>query len=358
MSRTSTLVTVLLAGTLLGACGGGASSAAPATDPPPASVAATAAPSVAPPTTAPTEDTTVRDGEEWIAFQWLAGNGEGIFLVRRDGTGRHRIAREAGVSQIHPDWSPDGSRLAFMSESSAGQASLWVINADGTGGAARFTCERPCNWLTYPDWSADGASIYFGMDANADAQGIPSTFQVGRLDLGTGDVEVVLQRDDGMTAEAPRISPDGTQLVYMRFRDPVTSSEGSAIFVAPADGGKETRLTEWEEFGAYPDWSPDGLIVFNTRDLGAFQDTTEPANLYVIKADGTGLAPVTTFGPGETRATQPRWAPDGSGIVFTKVDGVGFGDRRLGWISADRSGLGLLTPAAFDATHGVLRPIP
>jgi len=358
MSRRSTFLDHALVATLVAGCGGGTATTPPTTVNPNASADVTPAASIAPATPQPTEDPTVRDGEEWVAFQWLAGNGEGIFLIRRNGTGRHRIAQDAGSSQIHPDWSPDGMRLAFISESTSGTASLWVINADGTGAEELFACERPCNWLNDPDWSADGDAIYFAMDADATENGPPSTFQVGRYGLASQEVSVVLERRDGMTAEQPRISPDGKLLAYARFRDIELGSEGSAIFVAGADGGKERRLTEWDLFGAHPDWSPEGLLVFNTYDLGIFQDTTKAANLYTINAEGSALHQMTTFGESDTRATQPRWAPDGSGIVFTKVDGPGFGDRRLGWIAADGSGLGPLTPASFDATHGTLRPIP
>lgn len=359
MLRIEKVLGPLVVGLMVASCGGPAAPSPTAVPPasPPASAAATASASYVPATPRPTEDVTVRDGEEWVVFQWVTATGEGIYLVRRDGTGKHRIAEGSGTSQIHPDWSPDGMQLSFVAEV-AGAATLWTINADGTGARQVFECEKPCNWLSYTDWSPDGTAVYFGMDANAAATGIPSTFQVARWDVATGTVTVVLEREDGMTAEQPRISPDGKLLAYVRFKDPAINSLGSAIFVAAVDGGKERQLSDWEMFGAYPDWSPDGQIVFNTRDLGAFQDTTEPANLYLVNADGSGLKQLTMFGPSETRATQPRWAPDGSGIVFTKVDGAGFGERRLGWVAPDGSGLTPLLPTSYDATHGAIRPIP
>jgi hypothetical protein len=66
---------------------------------------------------------------------------------------------------------------------------------------------------------------------------------------------------------------------------------------------------------------------------------------------------VTTFGDRDTRATQPRWVPDGSAVIFTRVDGDGFGKRRTAYIRADGSELGFLTPSWISATHAQLRPL-
>jgi Tol biopolymer transport system component len=316
-------------------------------------------PSAAPPATpGSTQDFTVRDGETWIAFQWSAGAGDGIFLVRPDGTGRHRIASDAARSQVHPDWSPDGKQLAFVAETAADRTELWVVNADGSDGRRLFSCDAPCNEVYYPDWAPDGRSIYFGLDADASADAPPTTFRFVRYDLATANATIVLERKDGASAEQPRISPDGTQVVYTRFREVGADGAGSAIFVADLKGGRERKLTEWELFGAHPDWSIQDLIVFNTRDLGVFQDTTAPANLYTIAIDGSELSQLTTFGSSDTRATQPRWTPDATGIVFTQVDGSGFGQRRLAFINADGTGRDWLTPNRLEGTHPQLRPIP
>jgi Tol biopolymer transport system component len=293
-----------------------------------------------------------------MAYQWLAGAGDGILLVRADGTGWHRIGGRAAVEQIHPDWSPDGRQLAFIAITSADRHRLWVVNADGTDPRELFACDLPCNTISYPDWAADGKAIYYGMDSNPNANGIPNNFEVGRYDLATSKATVALEFGDGVVAEQPRVSPDGTQVAYMRSKDAVDSNLGTAIFVANLKTGAPKQLTEYTGFGGYPDWSADGLIVFNTRDLGLFQETTEPANLYTIKPDGSGLVQLTHFGESETRATQPRWTPDGSGIVFTQVKGLGMGNRTLAFINADGSGQRFFTPEALNGTHPVLRPPP
>jgi len=292
----------------------------------------------------------VAEGEEWIAYQWVDGDGDGIYLVRPDGTGRHQLAPELGGSEIHPDWSPDGQRIAFVRQTLEGPTELWVVNADGTGAERLSTCALPCNEIHYPDWSPDGASIYFNRNANATG-GPPSTFEIGRFDLASGEVTTVVSKEDGMTLEQPRVSPDGTQVAYMRFRDILDESKGSAIFVATLGEEGETQLTDWELFGAYPDWTADGRIVFNSYDL-LFPTISDAGNLYSMASDGSDLRQVTSFKAGGARAAQPRSAPDGSGVIFTLEQS---GQRRLAFV--DFEGQELPVPSV-QATHPQLRPLP
>ena len=318
-----------------------------------------AAPSVASPSVQPTEEPVVGEGEEWLAYQWLDATGDGIYLARPDGSGQHQMVSDLTGSEIHPDWSPDGQQIAFIRVTPEDRSELWVVDADGSGEELLYACEDPCNSLGYPDWNADGSRIYFGQNSDAQANGIPRTFQVGRLDLATGRVEIVLTRQDGMTAEQPRISPDETQLVFTRFRDPAESLAGSAIFVSDLEGGQERRLTEFDAYGAYPDWSPDGSrIVFNTFDLGAFQDIALQVNLFTIQPDGSDIQRLTDYGENDTRATQPRWSPDGSGIVHTQVTGTGFGTRTAAFLPIDGSESPWAGSDPITATHPTLRPIP
>jgi Tol biopolymer transport system component len=319
----------------------------------------TAPSTVASPSALPTEDPVVGDGEEWLAYQWLDATGDGIYLSRPDGTGLHQILTDMTGSEIHPDWSPDGQRIAFVRFTPEDKSELWVVNADGTGEELVYSCDDPCNSLGYPDWNADGTRIYLGQDADAQANGIPRTFQVARLDVASGRVDIVLTRQDGMTAEQPRISPDETQLVYTRFRDPAEALAGSAVFVTDLAGGPERRLTEFDAYGAYPDWSPDGRrIVFNTFDLGAFQDIAVQVNLFTIKPDGSDIQRLTDHADNDTRATQPRWAPDGSGIVYTQVTGAGFGTRTAAFVPLDGNASPWADLDPIIATHPTLRPIP
>jgi dipeptidyl aminopeptidase/acylaminoacyl peptidase len=319
---------------------------------PGASAEASPVPSVSPvasvePSPSPT-DSSALDAGAWIVYAW-----DGLFLVRPDGTGRHQLLPDMPGDENHPDWSPDGGHIAFVLGTLDDRSELWIVRADGSGEEMLYSCDRPCNEIAYPDWAPDGRSVYFGQAANAPANGDPTTFMIGRVDLASRQASIVLTREDGMAAEQPRVSPDGTMVAYTRGHYDL----GTAIFIADLEGGPETQLTEWDMFAAHADWTADGRIVFNTYDLGFFQDTTEAANLYVMKPDGTGLEQLTSYGPREVRATQPRVAPDGSGIAFTHVQGHGYGTRRLAFLAFDEAEPRWLTPTPIIGTHPQVRPL-
>ena len=118
-------------------------SAPPTTSPAPsfsltASAAATPAPSPA------STPVAILPDEPWITFVWVhdAGNDgtneSGIYLVRPDGRDKHLLVPMAAS---HPDWSPDGNRLAFDTEPADGEQ-IWTVDADGTKVTGRHLRRR------------------------------------------------------------------------------------------------------------------------------------------------------------------------------------------------------------------------
>ena len=73
----------------------------------------------------------------------------GIYVVRADGTDVHRLSPPAPAQDYAPAWSPDGTRIAFISERD-GNPELYVMNADGSNQArlTNTTTQRENN----PDW--------------------------------------------------------------------------------------------------------------------------------------------------------------------------------------------------------------
>ena len=326
--------------------GASASAAATTSESAPASESASASPSAA-----ASSDMEIGAGEAWIAYQWLAGSGDGIYLVRPDGTGQHQLVPDVVGSHIHPDWSPDGSQIAFISRAPDGHSELWVVDADGTDATSVYSCQHPCNEIHFPDWSPDGTSIYFSQNADVPSgEEMPRTFSIARLDLEGGEVHLVLSHDDGMVVEQSRVSPDGAAIAYMGGSEAIG---GTAVFTMPAEGGAETQLTDYEMFAAHPDWTPDGRIVFHTENL---LHPEEPGNLFVMDADGASLEQLTHFTEAGERAFQPRNAPDGSGIAFTREEPGGPSTRRMAFLEFGAPEPGWLTPEPLAGTHAQLRP--
>lgn len=298
---------------------------------------------------------TVRDGEVWLAYQWTAPAGDGIFLVRPDGRDKHQFVPDMAGSEWHPDWSPDGARLAFVRVTPELTTELWVADADGTDAELLYTCELPCNEIHYPDWSPDGASIYFSQSANVpEGEVIPRTFSIIRVDVDEATAATVYGREDGVEAWQARISPDGTTLVFAAGSEEL----GAAIFTMPVDGGEPFQVTAWELLAAHPDWTPDGRIIFHTHDLAIFPSLGEAANLFMVDADGGNLEQLTQFEEPGQRVAQSRVSPDGTGATFVQVEGPGMGSRRLAFLAFGETEPTWLPTDPLNGTHPHLRPVP
>ena len=72
--------------------------------------------------------------------------------MNADGTGQTTLTGNTGLLDIEPAWSPDGTKIAFVSDRDM-TWEIYVMNADGTG-QTRLT--NNFNMEENPAWSADG----------------------------------------------------------------------------------------------------------------------------------------------------------------------------------------------------------
>jgi acylaminoacyl-peptidase len=110
------------------------------------------------------------------------------------------------------------------------------------------------------------------------------------------------------TATDPRISPDGTRVVFVRnFSDIMKDRKRSNLWIINFDGTELRPLTSGNENDSSPRWSPDGkrLLYVSTSDGSA--------QIYVRWMDSGQIAKVTrcTKSPGGV-----EWSPDGRWIAF------------------------------------------
>ena len=136
-------------------------------------------------------------------------NHNGIFVMRTDGTGMHRIT-DAGDVDVDegPQVSPDGKRVVFTREADGGEPHMMLMNVDGSGLRALLPDVVAAN----PDWSPDGRRIAFQEQVFTDTTGVVNVGVVdadgshfGRLVEGAQNERFVFQ---------PAWSPDGRQLAY------------------------------------------------------------------------------------------------------------------------------------------------
>jgi Tol biopolymer transport system component len=99
-----------------------------------------------------------------------------------------------------PDWSPDGSRIAFQSNRS-GDFGIWVMNADGSG-QTRLTGRGGFGDF-YPSWSPDGRRIVYSHCAEPFGMGIFFDCQIVVMNSDGGQGEVLLGSGHWLNGAAP-----------------------------------------------------------------------------------------------------------------------------------------------------------
>ena len=321
------------------------------------------------PSAPPIESPAVGEGQEWIVFH---GVSLGFTLIRPDGTGNHVILDELPGDQLHPDWSPDGSRLAFVQATDDATWDIWISDPRGTNPEpllAEYPAELTGLIWDNPAWSRDGSRIaMIGYDGNPNLE-LPTRAVLAIVNVATDNVSVPFDfaiDDPVPLLSFPRWAPDGNAIVLTVGRlDKNLNVTGEAIAVTTLAGGTWSTpvvITPFDDFASRPDWHPtDDLIVFGTHDVGGLQSTDKPSNLFTVRPDGNGLTRVTDFGPGEERASQPTWTSDGR-IIFTHITGAADEKRDIAFINPDGSSLeGVAGPDAVgvgNRPHPRLRPVP
>jgi Tol biopolymer transport system component len=210
-----------------------------------------------------------------------------------------------------------------------------------------------------PAWSPDGTKLAFIEFDENDGNAV---FSLRSMDVKSKVVTTLVVATGADEFQSPRWSADGQRVVLelSHWTDATAGGELAETAIAVVDlrdsAPTPKVITDWSLWATYPDWHPtEDLIVFSTRPWTALDDG--PSNLFTIRPDGSDVTQLTQFGAGETRAVQPTWTPDGTRIIFTAVEGIGFGDPTMAIIQRDGSGIQSATSSGpMFGTHPRLRP--
>lgn len=134
------------------------------------------------------------DGSKVAFTSYRDGNFD-VYVANLDGTNQLRLTSGTS-SHMSPSWSPDGTRIAFVGNTT-GSPEIFVMNADGTN-VAQLTSVGGAGG---PDWSSDGSKMAF--DHAGDVYSI-------QLD-GAG---LTNWTASSSTEILPTWSPDGTKMTY------------------------------------------------------------------------------------------------------------------------------------------------
>jgi Tol biopolymer transport system component len=201
-----------------------------------------------------------------IVFVSARGGQWDLYVVRADGSGVRRLTNTPS-HEDSPTWSPDGASIAYVESAIAGAVPrISRVDLDGTGYQAVYHAEGV---LYDPDWSPDGRAILFEEDRRVKVVGATGA---NPRTLGGG--------------EWPTYAPDGDRILFS-----LVGESGYRLATARVDGS-DVRLLPMERAADADDyaatWSRDGRWVAFTRHHSG----GTAADIYVVRSDGTGVAPV------------------------------------------------------------------
>lgn len=211
-----------------------------------------------------------------------------IAIMDSDGS-NHRFLTEGEATVVTPRFSPDGSRLAYMSFQGR-RPRVWVLDlASGT----RHLLVPGLAMTSAPRFSPDGRQIAFAMSANGntDIYVVPAS----------GGTPVRLTSAPGIDT-SPSFSPDGSRIVFESDR-----SGSQELYVMGADGSGQRRISFGGGSYGQPVWSPKGNLIAFTR-VGSFR-------IGVMSPSGGGEKILTDGWQDES----PSWAPNGQFVMFNRT---------------------------------------
>jgi Tol biopolymer transport system component len=254
-------------------------------------------------------------------------------------------------------WSPDGTRLVCAAGNAyflmvgalfGNLAPSWIEQVDVRSGA-RTVLTDSTSINHSPVWSPDGRSIYFVSDREGptDIYRIPAD----------GGLTAPERLTVGLAVQSLSLSADGRRLAYNVYRtvgniwsvpfgprpvslrgatqvtrgnqsaeNPSVSADGkvvyydsdlsgtSQLYLVPAGGGEQERLTTENHQDFAPGPSPDG------RTLAFHSTRTGSREVFLLSLDDGSLTQITSTPDAEVL---PRWSPDGRTLAWSLLGGTG-----------------------------------
>jgi eukaryotic-like serine/threonine-protein kinase len=205
-----------------------------------------------------------------------------LWQSRVDGGDRVQLTMPPVVALL-PQWSPDGTRIAYTETPLQGASSIRLIPVSGGTSRPALADDRSQVDAT---WSPDGASLAVGFSLMDQRKNRPITIQ--RVDLRTG-VAAAVPGSEGLFS--PRWSPDGRSLAAL-------SRDSFELRLYDFESGRWRVLLKEQRQLSYPAWSHDSRALFVTEGSARFRVGLADGRRDVVAALAGLRQAVTPFGFG------------------------------------------------------------
>jgi Tol biopolymer transport system component len=284
---------------------------------------------------------------EKIVYNEAVEDHQQVHTIRPDGSEVTCLTCGSPGNNDGPEWSPDGSKILFLSDrdhpfafgsagGGAGQE-LYVMDANG-GNQTRLTFSPSHATNDHAHFSNSGQKVLWTTTANWTWDVLIADFVEDSS--GTHLDNITQLTYDTTWYETHDFSPDDQQILFTASRDGFLNGE---IYTMDLDSGEVTRLTNFAGWDEHAHFSPDGqkILWISSRHQGAALErfplsglppildfwlvipatpmafinppigyTTE---LYLMDANGENIQQL-TFAGGVT--ADNSWSPDGTSIVY------------------------------------------
>lgn len=248
-----------------------------------------------------------KDGSNDIAYLSAdeAADEWSVAIVDPD-TGRSRMIVPPKYQPWAPAWSPDKTKIAFLSMR---DRHLYVVDAHG----ARI--RRLTTYKTDPSgvygrsvaWSPDGRTLLYSHGSASECV-CPTYTSLRTVSLDGSARKELTER--GNNLYGAQWSPDGKRIAYINEK----RGWGDArLFVMNANGTDKRQITHGLGSVSGFDWAPKGDRILFTYRVYRPEPNDE---LFVINSDGTRMTRLTRSNLDEW---DPSWSPDGKKVAFVRA---------------------------------------
>jgi len=266
-----------------------------------------------------------------------------------------------------PQLSPDGSRVVCTvttadRDANAYRTRLWIAP---TGGSVPWQLTAAPARDTGPRWSPDGTRIAFVSDRGGEKQvwviaiggGEPRVLTSGKM----APADLAWSPDCRWIAFVGKPTPDAkdesdvrviSRLRYKQDGEGFWDGRWKQVFVVSAAGGDAKQITRGDCDHLSPAWSPDGTRLAYTANPDPNFDLMNITDVWTVAADGAeSTARCITRGLGP--AQSPAWAPDGTRVAYIGHDNACWGATNWGvWVVPAAGGEPACITKGFDRSAG------